>query len=93
MAPLIHHNPQPAVRTTNPAQSLQFGSIFNKLHNIHCQEGNLEALALLPCLDRFQLLWSLSVILSSFRLPWPSISTGTLKDADLTDIDSAIVSD
>ena len=71
MAPLIHHNPQPAVRTTNPAQSLQFGSIFNKLHNIHCQEGNLEALALLPCLDRFQLLWSLSVILSSFRLPWP----------------------
>ena len=39
---------------------------------LNSRQENLEALALLPCLDRFQLLWSLSVILSSFRLPWPS---------------------
>jgi hypothetical protein len=38
---------------------------------LNSRQENLEALALLPCLDRFQLLWSLSVILSSFRLPWP----------------------
>ena len=40
---------------------------------LNSRQENLEALALLPCHDRFQLLWSLSVILSSFRLPWPTV--------------------